>query len=208
MFNSSDDQTYALLERNNLVVPVHLRTILSSLNLLRPREYNSVGGRGHCGSCWFRKFRSGDPKGQGRSVLRVSGEVSAENIKKINAYCLSPRFGAEDSFRLPTTGDFFTPESWRRRNYTTSGKRIWKRPNAVGAINYIFANYVGLHVLSQITYKFVKEILADPELLARKTYVELKNTFGPLYLNRSQKFILIPGDKKCLKQSLFCAAPT
>ena len=71
-----------------------------------------------------------------------------------------------------------------------------------------FANYVGLHVLSKITYKFVKEILADSELLAGKTYVELKNTFGPLYLNRSQKFTLIPGDKKCLKQSLFCAAPT
>ena len=102
MFNSSDDQTYALLERNNFVVPVHLRTILSSLNLLRPREYNSVGGRGHCGSCCFRKFRSGDPKGQGRSVLRVSGEVSAEDIKKINAYCLSPRFeGQKTPFVCP-----------------------------------------------------------------------------------------------------------
>ena len=100
----------------------------------------------------------------------------------------SPFWGAEDSFRLPT-GDFFTLESWRGRNYTTSGKRIWKRSNAVGAINYIFANYVGLHVLSKITYKFVKEILADSELLAGKTYVELKNTFGPLYLNRSQKLL-------------------
>ena len=29
---TSDDETYTLLERNNLVVPVHLRTILCSLN--------------------------------------------------------------------------------------------------------------------------------------------------------------------------------
>jgi hypothetical protein len=105
MCNSSDDQTYALLERNNLVVPVHLRTILSSLN------------------------------------------------------------------------------------------------------------YVGLHVLSKITDKDydeiitgVKEILADPELLAGKTDDELKNTFGPLYFNRPKKFTLLPGDKKMLQEiSVLCS---
>ena len=88
---TSDDETYTLLERNNLVVPVHLRTILSSLN------------------------------------------------------------------------------------------------------------YVGLQVLSKITdsdyeeiTKSVIQILADPELLACKTEAELKNTFGPLYFNRPQKFTLLP----------------
>lgn len=30
--NESEDHTYELLQRNNLVLPVHLRTILSSLN--------------------------------------------------------------------------------------------------------------------------------------------------------------------------------